>query len=167
MFPISLPSPSNTIRGQAGQCDWHFFICPDVFPKSPYHICCAVLFLGSSSCLISSVPFQLNVSCPCILSALDTAQEYFSSLFQLWNQFHILLFFLPSLLLCLKLKFTAMYDHSMNFLISSQFPFHIPHSLLPTVFTFQKGTSELLSAIINHCSNCLLCYFSHLLPRHL
>lgn len=96
MFQISLPSPSNTIRGQAGQCDWHFFVCPDVFPKSPHHICCAVLFLGSSSWLISSVPFQLNASCPCILSTLDTAQEYFPSHFQLWNQFQILLFFLST-----------------------------------------------------------------------
>lgn len=59
------------------------FVCPDAFPKSKQHICCAVLFLGSSSWLISPLPFQLNASCPCNLFPLDTAQEYFSSHFQL------------------------------------------------------------------------------------
>lgn len=47
-------------------------------------------------------------------------------------------FFLPSPLLPLKLKFTAMYDHGTNFFTSSKFPFHIPHSLLPKAFHISK-----------------------------
>lgn len=166
MFPISLPCLSNTIRGQAGQCDWHFLYVQMCSPNP--HTTSVDLFLGSSSWLISPLPFQLNASCPYILSALDCTGMFLITLpiMKLISHFTFPSFYLlhfyfwsSSSLQCMTMVWTSSHPPSSHsiFLI----PCFLKHSI------FLKGTGKLLSAIINHFSSCLLCYFSHLLPQHL
>lgn len=71
-------------------------------------------------------------------------------------------FFLPPPLLPQKLVYCNVQpQYEPLHMVSVPIPRFLKHS------TFHKATSKLLSAIINHCSSCLLCYFPHLLPWHL
>lgn len=124
MFPISLPCPSNTIRGQAGQCGWHILYV-QMHSPSP-HSTSVVL-----SCFLvpppGSFPHFLSNLMPLapatfFLLTLHRNTSHHTSNYKVNFTFYFS-FFLPPPLLPQKLKFTAMYNHSMNFFTSSQFPF--------------------------------------------
>lgn len=139
MFPISLPSLSNSIKGQIlGSVTGTLFCMSRCAPQIP-----TLLLHCPVSCPPpGSFPQFLSILMPLAPTSFLLLTPHRNTSHHTFNyevDFTFLFsFFLPSSLLPLKLKFTAMYNHCINSFTSSQFPFHISHSLLPKAFHISK-----------------------------